>query len=47
VNDLAKTLGPRSPPGLCEETGLHRLDDDPVRVLSETLQLEHVFFPIS
>jgi hypothetical protein len=44
---VAKTLGLRLPPGLREETGLHRLDEDPVRVVSETLQLEHVSFPIS
>ena len=37
---MAKTLEPRSPPGLREETGLHRLDEDPVRVVSETLQLD-------
>jgi hypothetical protein len=30
---------PRSPPRLREETDLHRLDEDPVRVVSETLQL--------
>jgi hypothetical protein len=35
---------PHSPPGLCEETDLHRLDEDPVRVVSETLQPEHVRF---
>jgi hypothetical protein len=35
------TLGPRSPPRLLhEETDLHRLDEDPVRVVSETLQLD-------
>ena len=44
---MAKSLGPRSPPGLCEEADLHRLDEDPVRVVSETLQLEQVSFPIS
>jgi hypothetical protein len=32
---------------LREETDLHRLDEDPVRVVSETLQLEHASFPIS
>ena len=38
---MAKTLGPRSPPGLLhEETDLYRLDEDPVRVVSETLQLD-------
>jgi hypothetical protein len=37
---VAKTLGPRSPPGLREETGLHRLDEDSVRVVSETLQVD-------
>jgi hypothetical protein len=38
---VAKTLGPRSPPRLLrEETGLHRLDEDLVRVVSETLQLD-------
>jgi hypothetical protein len=38
---VAKTLGPRSPPGLLrEETDLDRLDEDPVRVVSETLQLD-------
>ena len=32
---------PRSPPGLREEADLlHRLDEDPVRVVSETLQLD-------
>jgi hypothetical protein len=31
---------PRSPPGLCEEADLHRLDEDPLRVVSETLQLD-------
>jgi hypothetical protein len=39
--DVAKTLGPRSSPWLLyEETDLHRLDEDPVRVVSETLQLD-------
>jgi hypothetical protein len=33
---------PRSPPGLREETDLHRLDEDPVRVVSETLPLDAV-----
>ena len=33
---------PRSPPRLREETGLHRLDEDPVRVVRETLQLDAV-----
>ena len=37
---MAKTLGPRSSAGLREETDLHRLDEDPVRVVSETLQLD-------
>jgi hypothetical protein len=37
---VAKTLGPRSPPGLREETDLDRLGEDPVRVVSETLQLD-------
>jgi hypothetical protein len=38
---VAKTLGPRLPPRLLhEETGLHRLDEDPVRVVNETLQLD-------
>jgi hypothetical protein len=38
---VAKTLGPRSPPRLLhEETDLHRLDEDLVRVVSETLQLD-------
>jgi hypothetical protein len=38
---VAKTLGPRSPPGLLrEETGLYRLDEDPERVVCETLQLD-------
>jgi hypothetical protein len=38
---------PRSPPGLREEAGLDRLDEDPVRVVSDTLQPEHVSsFPI-
>ncbi len=32
---------------LHEETDLHRLDEDLVRVVSETLQLGHVSFPIS
>jgi hypothetical protein len=32
--DVAKTLGPRSLPKLHEETDLDRLDEDPVRVLS-------------
>jgi hypothetical protein len=37
---VAKTLGPRLPPGLLhEETDLHRLDEDLVRVVSETLLL--------
>ena len=32
---------PRSSPRLLhEETDLHRLDEDPVRVVSETLQLD-------
>jgi hypothetical protein len=31
---------PRSPPGLREETDLHRLDEEPARVVSETLQLD-------
>ena len=31
---------PRSPPRLREETDLDRLDEDPVRVVSETLQLD-------
>jgi hypothetical protein len=31
---------PRSQPGLCEEADLHRLDEDLVRVVSETLQLD-------
>ena len=35
---------PRSPPGLREETGLHRLEEDTVRVVSETLQLEACLF---
>jgi len=30
-----------------EETDLYRLDEDPGRMVSETLQLEHVSFPIS
>jgi hypothetical protein len=34
---------PRSPPRPREETDLDRLDEDQVRVVSETLQLEHVF----
>jgi hypothetical protein len=34
------TLGPRSPPGLLrEESDLHKLDEDPVRMVSQTLQL--------
>jgi hypothetical protein len=38
----------RLPPRLLhEETDLDRLGEDPVRVVSETLQLEHVSFPIS
>jgi hypothetical protein len=37
----------RSPSRLREETDLDRLDEDPVRVVSETLQLEHVSFPNS
>ena len=37
---MAKTLGPRSPLGLREETDLDRLGEDPVRVVSETLQLD-------
>jgi hypothetical protein len=36
------------PPRLREETDLHRLDEDPVRVVSETLPLDearaHFFF---
>jgi hypothetical protein len=39
---VAKTLGPRSPPRLREETDLHRLGEDLVRVVSETLLPEHV-----
>jgi hypothetical protein len=39
---VAKTLGPRSPPGLREETDLHRLDEDLVHVVSETLQPQQV-----
>ena len=35
---------PRFPPRLREETDLDRLDEDPVRVVSETLQPEHVSF---
>jgi hypothetical protein len=36
---------PRSSPGLLhEETDLHRLDEDPVRMASETLQPGHVSF---
>ena len=31
---------PRSPPGLRDETDLHRPDEDPVRVVSETLQMD-------
>jgi hypothetical protein len=31
---------PRSPPGLREDTDLHRLDEDLVRVVCETLQLD-------
>jgi hypothetical protein len=40
---------PRSPPRLLhEETDLHRLGEDLVRVVSETLQPEHVSsFPIA
>ena len=38
---MAKTLGPRSLPRLLqEESDLDRLDEDPVRVVSETLQLD-------
>ena len=38
---MAKTLGPRSPPRLLrEETDLHRVGGDPVRGVSETLQLD-------
>ena len=38
---MAKTLGPRLLPRLLhEETDLDRLDEDPVRVVSETLQLD-------
>jgi hypothetical protein len=37
---VAKILGPRSPPGLREETDLHRLYEEPVRVVSDTLQLD-------
>jgi hypothetical protein len=37
---VAKTLGSRSPPGLREKADLHRLDEDPVRVVSETLPLD-------
>jgi hypothetical protein len=37
---VAKTLGPRLPPRLREETDLDRLAEDPVRVVSETLQLD-------
>ena len=36
---MAKTLGPRSPPGLRQEADLHKLDEDLVRVVSETLHL--------
>ena len=43
-DDVANTLGLHSPPRLPhEETGLHTLDEDPVRVVSETLQPGHVF----
>jgi hypothetical protein len=31
---------PRSPPGLRKETDLDRLGEDPVRVVSETLQVD-------
>jgi hypothetical protein len=44
---VAKTLGLRLPSRLREETDRDRLDEDPVRVVSETLQLEHVSSPIS
>jgi hypothetical protein len=38
---VARTLGPRLPPRLLhEETDLDRLDEDPVRVVRETLQLD-------
>jgi hypothetical protein len=38
---VAKTLGPRSSPRLLhEETDLHRLGEDLVRVVSETLPLD-------
>ena len=44
---MAKTLGPRFPPRLREETGLHRLGEDMVRVVSQALRPEHVSsFPI-
>ena len=45
---MAKTLGPRSPPGLHEETDLHRLDEDLVCGVRETLQPQQVSsFPIA
>jgi hypothetical protein len=37
---VAKTLGLRLPSRLREETDRDRLDEDPVRVVSETLQLD-------
>ena len=37
---MAKTLGLRLPSRLREETDRDRLDEDPVRVVSETLQLD-------
>jgi hypothetical protein len=38
--DVAKSLGPRSPSRLREGADLHKLDEDLVRVVRETLQLD-------